>query len=248
MNRRIEMRRALLTAALGVIAGGLLGGCAGIEPAQADASVGARKLKALPRKAGERVAVTIYEFRSSLPNTSAHAATDMFKTALVQSGQFRVVERSRLNEGVAREKQLQAGGYATGNAGQAQLRGAQYVFEGTLSETNQSEAQHSGGINVGGMQVNGSSNKDSIALDVRIVEAGSGDIVDAISVRKSIRGDEAGVSGVGNLIATVMSQRGKYSAYTPDVQAQQRHGEGVDSAMRAAIEEAVFQLAKRFER
>ena len=229
-----------------------LGGCSGtmgslVEPAQADATAGQQNLKKLPRKKGERVAVTIYEFRSDLPAVSARSATDMFKTALVQSGQFRVVERSRLNEGVVREKQLQQGGFASGGAAQTQLRGAQYVFEGTLSQANQGELQRSGGVGVAGMQMGGGSSKDSIAVDVRIVDAGSGDIVDAVTVRKSIKADEAGISGVGNLLGTVLAQRGKSSPYTPDLQAQQRRSEGVDAALRAAIDEAVLQIARRFE-
>ncbi len=244
----MKTKSILIAAALSVA----LAACSGtmdpfVQPAQADATAGALKLKKLPRKQGERVAVTIYEFRSALPNVSARAATDMFKTALVQSGQFRVVERGRLNEGVVREKQLQQGGFASGNAAQTQLRGAQYVFEGTLSEANQSEVQRSGGIGVAGMQIGGGSNKDSIAIDVRVVDAASGDIVDAITVRKSIKADEASISGVGSLLGTVMAQRGKSSPYTPDLQAQQRRAEGADSALRAAIDEAVLQLAKRFE-
>lgn len=235
---------AALTAALAACSGTM---DPFVQPAQADASAGAQKLKKLPRRPGERVAVTIYEFRSALPNVSGRAATDMFKTALVQSGQFRVVERSRLNEGVVREKQLQQGGWASGKAAQTQLRGAQYVFEGTLSEANQGEVQRSGGVGVAGMQVGGGSNEDSIAIDVRIVEAASGDIVDAITVRKSIKADEASVSGVGNLLNTILAQRGRASPYTPDLQAQQRRTEGVDAALRAAIEEAVLQLARRFE-
>jgi curli biogenesis system outer membrane secretion channel CsgG len=230
----------------------VLAGCSGtmgsfIEPAQAGATAGQQSLKKLPRRQGERVAVTIYEFRTELPGVSARSATDMFKTALVQSGQFRVVERTRLNEGAGREKQLQQGGFASGKAAQTQLRGAQYVFEGTLSEANQSEVQRSGGIGVAGMQIGGGGNKDSIAIDVRIVDAGNGDIVDAVTVRKSIKTGEAGISGVRNLLDTVLAQRGKSSPYTPDVQAQQRRTEGVDSALRAAIDEAVLQIARRFE-
>jgi curli biogenesis system outer membrane secretion channel CsgG len=245
------MNRKLATLAAAALSLGLAG-CSGtmssfVEPAQADATAGQQSLKKLPRKQGERVAVTIYEFRSSLPTVSGQSATDMFKTALVQSGQFRVVERSRLNEGVVREKQLQQGGFASGRAAQTQLRGAQYVFEGTLSEANQSELQRSGGVGVAGMQVGGGSNRDSIAVDVRIVDAGSGDIVDAVAVRKSIKSDDVGVSGVGSLIGTAMAQRGKSTPYTPDLQAQQRRAEGVDSALRAAIDEAVLQIARRFE-
>lgn len=213
---------------------------------QTDASAGAQQLKELPRKPGERVAVTIYEFRSLLPAMNARTATDMFTTAMVQSGQFRVVERNRLNEGVVREKQLQQSGWASGNAAQQQLRGAQYIFEGTVSEANVAESQGSGGINIAGLQIGGGGSKDSIAVDVRVVDAASGDVLDAVTVRKPIASREAGVSGVGNLIGTAMAQRGRSSPYVPDVQAQGRTSEGIDSAVRAAIEEAVIQLARRF--
>jgi curli biogenesis system outer membrane secretion channel CsgG len=214
--------------------------------AQADATSGAQQLKNLPRKQGDRVAVTVYEFRSLLPAMNARTATDMFTTALVQSGQFRVVERSRMNEGVVREKQLQQAGWATGNAAQQPLRGAQYVFEGTVSEANVAESQGSGGINVAGMQIGGGRNQDSIAVDVRVIDAGSGDVLDAVTVRKPIATKEAGVSGVGNLIGTVMAQRGRSSPYVPDAQAQGRSSDGLDSAVRGAIDEAVLQLARRF--
>ena len=81
---------------------GAAAGCAGMpyEAPRADAAPTTQTLKKLPRKQGERVAVTIYEFRSSVNEVNGRAATDMFKTALVQSGQFRVVQRARLNEGV----------------------------------------------------------------------------------------------------------------------------------------------------
>jgi curli biogenesis system outer membrane secretion channel CsgG len=216
------------------------------EPPRSDTAPTTQALKKLPRKQGERVSVAIYEFRSALPNVSGRAATDMFTTALVQSGQFTVVERARLNEGVAREKQLQQAGYASGKAGQSQLRGAQYVFEGTLSEANASEVQRSAGVGVAGMQVGGGTNADSIAIDVRIVDVHSGDIVDVITVRKSIQADSVGVSGVGNLISTVMAQRGHVSAYTPDVNVQQQRREGADAALRAAINQAVQELSLRF--
>jgi curli production assembly/transport component CsgG len=213
--------------------------------AQAESSA-AKQLAQLPRRQGERVAVTIYEFRSLLPAMNARSATDMFTTALVQSGQFRVVERSRLNDGVVREKQLQQAGWAGGNAAEQQLRGAQYIFEGTVSEANVAEVQGSGGINIAGLQIGGGGSRDSVAIDVRVIDAASGDILDAVTVRKPIASREGGVAGVGNVIGTVMAQRGRSSPYVPDVQAQARSSDGVDTAVRAAIEEAVLQLARRF--
>jgi hypothetical protein len=47
-------------------------------------------------------------------------------------------------------------------------------------------------------------------------------------------------------LGTAMAQRGRSSPYLPDVQAQGKSSEGVDTAVRAATEEAVIQLARRF--
>lgn len=242
------MNRLCLRVAMAALALALLAPMAQVSAqAQADATAGAQQLKKLPRKQGERVAVTIYEFRSMLPAISARSATDMFTTALVQSGQFRVVERGRVNEGVVREKQLQQAGWATGNAAQQPLRGAQYIFEGTVSEANVQESATSGGINIAGLQIGGGKSQDSIVIDVRIVDAANGDVLDALTVRKPVAATSAGVSGVGNLAATILGRRGKDTTYVPDVQAQNQQREGIDSAVRAAIEESVLQLAKRFE-
>ena len=73
-------------------------------------------LAALPPKALEqRIPVTIYEFHSGVPDVSVAAATDIFTTTLIESHQFRVVERNRLNQGVVYEKQLNGAGQATGD-------------------------------------------------------------------------------------------------------------------------------------
>ena len=70
--------------------------CAGTpaaEPPRVDSATSTQALKSLPRRNGELLAVSIYELRSSVGEIAARGTTDMFKTALVQSGQFRVVER-----------------------------------------------------------------------------------------------------------------------------------------------------------
>lgn len=194
----------------------------------------------------ERVPVTIYEFRSMLPSLSASSATDMFTTALVKTGRFRVVERQRMNEGVVREKQLQQSGWADGDASKQPLRGAKYVLEGTVSEANVAERAQSGGVNVAGMQVGGGASHDSIAIDVRVVDVANGDVLDAVAVRKQVTATSSGVSGFGNLLGTVLSRQGRDTTYVPEVQAQTQKRGGIDSALRAAIDDAVMQLAQRF--
>jgi len=244
MNPLRPSRATLLLAAIACTAG-----CAApaYEAPRVDSAPTTQAIKKLPRKTtGDRVPVTIYEFRSGLSETTARGATDMFKTALVQSGQFTVVERARLNEGVAREKQLQQAGAATGKAGQTALRGAAYIFEGVVSETNASEAQTNRSVGVGGLQVGGGRNRDSIAIDVRIVDAANGDVVDAITVRKTLLADSSQVSGVGALVSNILANRGKSTPYVPDVQSQTQHREGTDQALREAINQAVIELSKRF--
>jgi curli production assembly/transport component CsgG len=221
----------------------------GYEPAQVDAARSTQSLSKLPvRPAVERVAVAVYEFRSSVTEIAARATTDMFTTALVKSGQFRVVERARVTEGAIREKQLNATGHSDGKSAQLPLRAAKYVFEGTISEATQSQTQRSGGVSIAGMAAGGGNNRDVIAIDVRVVEVASGDIVESITVRKSIASETANVSGVGNLIGTVLSQRGRSSTYVPDVQVQQQRREGLDEALREAIDQAVATLAARLSR
>ena len=213
-----------------------------------DAAPSTQAIKKLPRKTGDRVAVTIYEFRSGVTEIPARGATDMFKTALVQSGQFRVVERARLEQGVLREKQINAQGMSKGTSSQQQLRDAQYVFEGAITEANPNQNARSGSIGVAGAEIGGGTNKDMIGIDVRIIDVASGDIVDVITVRKPIASDSIGIGGIGNLIATVRSVAGKaVSPYTPDVRVDQKRRESLDQALRAVIDEAVVVLSQRFQ-
>jgi curli biogenesis system outer membrane secretion channel CsgG len=213
---------------------------------QVDNSRTSQALRQLPRKPlAERLAVTIYEFRSAVPQVTAAAAADMFTTALIDSGQFRVVERAELNQTVLREKQLNAAGQATGTAAQKQLRGAQYIFEGTVSEANGGQSQQQGGLNIGGLTLGGSRNEDSIAVDVRILDADTGDVLDSIAVRKAVRSSGSSLGGTAAFASTVASLMGKtVSPLTPDVNVQNTRTDSVNEAMRACIESSVIELIK----
>jgi curli biogenesis system outer membrane secretion channel CsgG len=193
-----------------------------------------------------RPVVAIYEFRSGVSEIGARAATDMFVSALVRSGRFRVVERSRLNEGVVREKQLNANGLATGDVGGTQLQGARFLFERALSQANASEDQHASGVGIGGMEIGGGSNRDVLAIDVRVVDASNGEVLDVVTVTRKVDATSSSFSGVGNLLSAVAGARGYGVPVVPDVHVQQQHRESVDSAVRSAIEEAVARLGERF--
>lgn len=213
------------------------------------AHAGSKQRPTLPRKSGDaRVAVAIYEFTSNLPEISPRGATEQFKTALVQSGQFRVVERAKLDRGVVREKQMNAAGQTTGSTSQQQLRGAEYIFEAEITELGSGTRTSSNGVNIGGLQVGGARNNDEFGIDISIVDANTGDVVDAISVRKRLKGTARSVGGIGALINRVRAEKGKGGvAYSPEVQHQSTSKDNFDAVLREAIEEAVHELAKRFD-
>ncbi len=213
---------------------------------QVDTGASTQALKKLPRQAGQRVAVSIYEFRSSVGEIAARGSTDMFKTALVQSGQFRVVERARLTEGVVREKQLNAQGLTTGKTAAERLTGARYIFEGSITEATAGQNQRSGGFSLAGLDVSGSSNSDVISLDIRIVDVSSGDIADVVTVRKTIVSDATEASGLGAAVAQVLARKGRNTDLVPNAHFQQQRQESLDAALRAAIDQAVASLATRF--
>jgi curli biogenesis system outer membrane secretion channel CsgG len=228
--------------------------CAGAALAEGDdpvvqSSKQSQALSSLPPKPLEqRVPVTIYEFHSGVQGVSVAAATDIFTTALIESHQFRVVERNRLNQGVMYEKQLNGAGQATGDAAQHQLRGARYIFEGTVSEANPGADQHQGGVSIGGLTLGGGKNKDTIAVDIRILDANTGDVLDSVSVSKVLNDSAMGIGGTAALASTLASMSGHTAnPLTPDVNYQSSHKESVDKALRACIETSVLALIKRVE-
>jgi len=201
-----------------------------------------------PKPLDQRIPVTIYEFHSGTPEVSVAAATDIFTTSLIESHQFRVVERNRMNQGVMYEKQLNGAGQATGDAAQHQLRGARYIFEGTVTEANAGGDQKQGGLSIGGLSLGGGKNKDTIAVDVRILDANTGDVLDSVSVSKALNDYSGGVAGTASLVSTLASMSGRTaSPLTPDLSYQQSHKESVDKALRACIETSVLALIKRVD-
>ncbi len=219
---------------------------AGEEEPYVDNSRTTQKLESLRHNNNHpKPVATVYEFRSSVPEINGRAATDMFTTALIKSGSFTVVERQRLSEGVVREKQLNAQGLTTGDTANQKLVGAQVIFEGTVSEANAGERQSEGGVSVGGMDVGGSSTTNSIGIDVRIIDARTGVVVDSVDVRKNIESSEHGVYGIGNLAQSIAALGGKSVPLNPDARYKSSRKEGVDKALRSCIEAAVYELIRQ---
>ena len=237
--------KVLLRTVFGLLlVGGIFGvtGCVMETAPVADNSATSRKLENLPRHQGPKKTVTIYEFKSEVPEISAQSSTDMFMTALVKSHSFLVLERQRLEESVYREKQMNQQGMTTGNAGNRQLTGADYIFVGVVTEANPTESRTGVAGTFKGLGIEKSGEKGEIGLDVRVLDAATGAVVDAINVRKKVSEGGFSVSGLGGLLNTMTN--GKLGS--ADASISQDRKEGLDKALRACIEEAVYQLASRY--
>jgi curli biogenesis system outer membrane secretion channel CsgG len=214
------------------------------DPGVGSGSSSAERLQALPRvPVSQRPVVTIYAFRGTVPGVDADAATDMFIDALVRSGSFRVAERQRLLPDLEVEKKLNAAQMTTGDTAAKQLAGADYIFEGTISGLTGADDTSGGGLSIGSMRLSGKGAKGQLAINVRVVDADSGTVVDAIEVHKPIRSSAKSVSGVGNFL---QSAAGHYIPMAPDASASSAHNDNIGEALRACIDTAVLELVQRY--
>ena len=205
------------------------------------------RLAALPRlPMNQRKIVTIYEFRSGVAGIDNRALTDMFTNALVKSGAFAVVERQRLVPDITTEKGLNAKGATTGDTATHKLIGAQYIFEGVVSEANPNQDSSDGSVSLGGMEVGGHQQKGEIAIDVRVLDADTGMVLDSVDVSKKVEASGKRMSGVGNLAQSIAGLSGRSIPLSPDASVSTSHNEGIDRALRACIETAVLELAERY--
>ena len=210
-------------------------------------SQGDDALQSLPRlPISQRRVVGIYQFRSGVPGVQNAAAADMFTTALVESGAFMVGERSQMTANVVAERQLNAAGQTSGDAATHQLAGAQLLFEGVISESNDNQDNTQNGFTVGGMQLTGSSQKGKIAIDVRVIDPATGLVLDSIVVSKVVRAHGSGLSGLGTFANSIAGLSGHSIPLSPDYTTQTTHNDGVDEALRACIDTAVLELVKRY--
>jgi len=189
-----------------------------------------------------RKTVTIYEFKSQVAEISPQSATDMFMTALVKTRTFAVLERQRLEGSVYREKQLNQQGRSTGNAANSRLTGADYIFVGTVTEANASASKTGVAGSFKGLGIEKSGETAEIGLDVRVLDARTGAVLDAVNTRKEVSEGGFSVSGVGSFLHSMLGNKvpGGNLGVSHDSK------DGIDKALRECIEEAVNKLAKRW--
>lgn len=101
----------------------------------------------------------------------------MLSNELAATGDFKVVERSKI-EDVLSEQNLAASGRVSAGTGAkiGKLTGAQYLIAGTVTAYEEDTASTGGGISFGGVALGGKSEKAYLAVDLRVINATTGEI------------------------------------------------------------------------
>jgi curli biogenesis system outer membrane secretion channel CsgG len=132
--------------------------------------------------AGDRPVVGVAEFR----NESGAAwwrggvgweLSSMLSNELSSTGDFRVVERQKL-ENVLEEQNLAASGRVAKGTGAkiGKLTGAQYLVTGTVTSYEENTSSTGGGLSVRGIGLGGKQSEAYLAVDLRVINTETGDI------------------------------------------------------------------------
>ena len=101
----------------------------------------------------------------------------MLSNELSASGAFKVVEREQL-QSVLEEQNLAASGRVKGGTGAkiGQITGAQFLVTGTVTAYEEETQSTGGGLSFGGVSLGGKSEKAYLAVDLRVINAETGEI------------------------------------------------------------------------
>lgn len=101
----------------------------------------------------------------------------MLSNELSSSGDFRVVERAKL-QNVLEEQNLAASGRIAPGTGAkiGKVTGAQYLVMGTVTSYEENTSDTGGGLSFRGIGLGGKSSEAYLAVDVRVVDTTTGDI------------------------------------------------------------------------
>ena len=155
-------------------------------------------------------------------------------TALKRSRQFKILDRTALGN-FMNEQQLQnENRFAEGSGPNlGQMTGPDYIINGAITEYQVDKKSGGAGLSIAGIGGNKEYAVASTALDLRLVDTTTGEVVWARSLKDQIVGEKIGIqafSFMGENIVEFETGRGKQ--------------EVINLVVRTIIEEAVFELAR----
>jgi curli biogenesis system outer membrane secretion channel CsgG len=190
------MKKLYLFIFYGLLITGLVG-CATLEQmmqptVQVDNTAG---VASLPPYSGPKARIAVADFEVKAAKASGEIGSglrDMMVTALVNSNRFRVVERQVLNA-IMQEQELSVSGAAQPDSGlkRGQIKTADLIVTAAVTEFEPQASGGSGGIGGGGGVGSGilggllgaSLNKAQMALDLRIIDTSTSEVLAATRVQ-----------------------------------------------------------------
>ncbi len=130
------------------------------------------------------VAVSKFENKTSIAGGGLfdldNGLADQLTDALVQSGQFVVLERETLGD-VIQEQDMAASGrfQKSKTARTGKLTNAQILIKGTVTEFESSASKSNSGINISGFSIGGKSASAHIGLIIRLIDTTTGEVLDS---------------------------------------------------------------------
>ena len=118
---------------------------------------------------------------------------DMLAAELVSTGAFQILERKEI-DAVLGEQDLGESGRISPKtkAKMGKIKGAKYLIAGTVSASEEDIKGAGGGIAFKGISLGGSKNKSYLAVDVKVIDTESGEIVDARTIEATAKGQALG--------------------------------------------------------
>ena len=101
----------------------------------------------------------------------------MLSNELSATNAFKVLERDQIRAVLDEQNLAASGRVAAGTGAQiGKLTGAQYLIAGTVTAYEEETASTGGGISFGGVSVGGNSEKAYLAVDLRVINATTGEV------------------------------------------------------------------------
>ena len=165
----------------------------------------------LPAVADDKPVIAVAEFKNESGagwwgGGVGWELSGMLSNELVATRAFRVVERSKL-ESILQEQNLAASGRVSAGTGAqiGKLAGADYLIMGTVTAFERDVADTGGGVSFRGISLGGKKDEAYLAIDLRVVNATTGEIeyVRTIEGRSKGGGVRVGVfrGGFGGSLA-----------------------------------------------
>jgi curli biogenesis system outer membrane secretion channel CsgG len=167
------------------------------------------------------------------PGDVGAAMTEQLTTALINTGRFVVLERKGLEE-VLGEQDLGASGRANKDTAPPTGRviGAEWLIKAAISEYTDKKSKSGGAIVFRGIGLGGTKEEAYVALDVRIIDAATGEVIDSVKADGSAK--KSGALG-GLALGGVYLVAGKEDS-TP-----------IGQATRGALTDAIDFICQRMD-